>query len=109
MLALDGITASIRLAVLLAADSAVLRQTSSQLEWYYPALQPCVHYLPFWEKHEDDVLDLLRQLRGRPENQLVAQHVAANAQAFAFTHLTEEASFKYWQLIIDRYVSLYSP
>lgn len=74
---------------------------------YYHALKPCVHYLPFWQHSEEDVLDLLHALRGNPANDLVAQRIAANAQLFAVKWLDEEGQYKYLQMLIDRYVALY--
>lgn len=57
-----------------------------------------MHYLPFWQGSEEDVLDLLRTLRGSPANDLVAQRIAANANAFAAAWLDEEGQFRYWQV-----------
>jgi hypothetical protein len=53
------------------------------------------------------VLGLLRTLRATPGNQAVAQCVAANGQAFAAAHLTDEALWLYWQRVIDQYAQLY--
>lgn len=69
-------------------------------------MKPCVHYLEFWRDSETDVLDLVRTLR-QPANQAVAQRLAANAQAFAAAHLSEEGYWQYWQSVLDRYVELY--
>jgi hypothetical protein len=80
---LDGISASSRLAVLLGMNSAVLKQASSQQEWYYRSLRPCVQYLPFWQAGTTDILDLVSALQGEPGNEAVARAVAANGQAFA--------------------------
>ncbi|KAL4422563.1 hypothetical protein ABPG75_008760 [Micractinium tetrahymenae] len=107
LLQLDGITASRRFATLLSMNSLVLKQESQHLEWYYHALQPCVHYLPIWQSSEEDVLGLLRTLRGNPANDLIAQRIAANANAFAATWLDDDGQLRYWQLVIDRYLQLY--
>jgi hypothetical protein len=53
------------------------------------------------------VLRLLRMLRATPGNQAVAQRVAANGQAFAAAHFTDESLWLYWQRVIDRYAQLY--
>lgn len=58
--------------------------------------------------NETDLIPLLRQLK-RPGNQEVAQRIAANANAFAYLHLGLEAQWRYWQLLIDRYIQLYRP
>ncbi|KAL4424735.1 hypothetical protein ABPG77_000078 [Micractinium sp. CCAP 211/92] len=107
LLQLDGITASRRFATLLSMNSLVLKQESLQLEWYYHALQPCVHYLPFWQGSEEDVLGLLSTLRSDPANDLMAQRIAANANAFAAAWLDDDGQLRYWQMVIDRYVQLY--
>ncbi|KAL4424736.1 hypothetical protein ABPG77_000079 [Micractinium sp. CCAP 211/92] len=107
LLQLDGITASRRFGTLLSINSLVLKQESPWSEWYYPALQPCVHYLPFWQRSEEDVLDLLSTLRSHPANELVAQRIAANANAFAAAWLDGHGQYRYWQLLIDRYAQLY--
>lgn len=74
---------------------------------YYAALQPCVHYLPFWQQSEDDVLGLLHALRGAPANQALARALAANSYTFAAAVLGDAGVYRYWQRVIDRYVELY--
>ncbi|KAI7844877.1 hypothetical protein COHA_001530 [Chlorella ohadii] len=107
LLALDGYTASSRLGSLLPINSAVLKQESQWLEWYYAALQPCGHYLPFWRQSEDDVLSLLRTLRGAPANEALARSLAANSYTFAAAVLGDAGVYRFWQRVIDRYVQLY--
>ena len=41
---------------LLATNSAVLKQTSYFWEYYYSALEPYVHFWPFWETSPTDVI-----------------------------------------------------
>jgi len=74
---------------------------------YYGAIHPCEHYFPFWVHNETDVVQLVQQLQGNPDNDLTAQHIAANSQAFALTHLSHEYAFWYWQALRDKYVALY--
>ena len=47
-------------------NSLVLKQASPQLEWYYSAVKPCVHYLPFWQRNESDVLQVGAEGSGGP-------------------------------------------
>jgi hypothetical protein len=44
---------------LLATNSVVLKQHSYYWEYYYAALQPHAHYLPFWETSAHDILSVL--------------------------------------------------
>lgn len=76
-------------------------------EWYYAALRPCVHYVPFWQHSERDVLAVLAGLRDGPGSGATAQRIAANAWAFAAAHLSEEAVYRHWQAVINSYVALY--
>jgi len=103
LLNLDGYGASSRLGMLLATNSVVLKQASMYQEFYYRSLRPCVHYLPFWERNEGDVLELIQAVRREPE---MAQAIAANAQAFAMLHLTDDAKFRYWEEALRRYAAL---
>ncbi|PRW61189.1 KDEL motif-containing 2 Flags:Precursor [Chlorella sorokiniana] len=107
VLAVDGATAAYRLAFLMATNSVVLKQVTDKMEWYYRAIHPCEHYLPFWVHNQTDVLQLVQQLQRNPANDLIAQHIAANSQAFALAYLSDEYAYWYWQLAIDKYVALY--
>jgi len=104
LLNLDGFSASRRLGILLGMNSVVLKQASLFEEHYYRALRPCEHYLPFWKESEEDVLDLIRAIQKDPET---AQKIAANAQAFAKAHLTDEARWQYWEAMLHRYAKLF--
>ena len=44
---------------LLATNSVVLKQHSYYWEYYYAALQPHAHYVPFWEQSAHDILSVL--------------------------------------------------
>jgi hypothetical protein len=107
LLAVDGSTAAYRLAFLMATNSVVLKQVTDKIEWYYGAVHRCEHYLPFWVHNQTDVLQLVQQLQGNHDNDLVAQHIAANSQAFALTYLSPGYAYWYWQLMMDKYAALY--
>lgn len=46
LLWVPGNCASLRMAAQLLSDAAVLKLDSPEIEWYYPLLQPWVHYIP---------------------------------------------------------------
>lgn len=91
-----------RAAIILRLDSLLCPPSR-----YYAALQPCVHYLPFWRQSEDDVLGLLRTLHGAPANEALARSLAANSYTFAAAVLGDAGVYRFWQRVIDRYVQLY--
>lgn len=106
LLNLDGYAASSRLGLLLATNSLTLKQHSVYKEYYYRSVLPCVHYLPFWERDEEDMLDVIRAAAADPQ---WAEAVAANAQAFALLHLNDDAKFRYWEEAVRGYNTLIKP
>ena len=104
VLNLDGFAASYRLGMLLGLNSVVLKQESVFEEYYYRALQRCVHYLSIWRRSEDDVLDVVEKV---VQNGAVAQQIAANGQAFGLTFLSEDARLQYWESVLWKYAALF--
>lgn len=105
LLNLDGYAASTRLAKLLPIDSVVLKQESVFEEYYYRVLQKCVHYVPFWTQHEEDILEVVTGVLADPET---AKAISANAQAFALTHLGKGARLRYWEMVLQEYFKLFT-
>ncbi|PNW86000.1 hypothetical protein CHLRE_03g203793v5 [Chlamydomonas reinhardtii] len=104
VLALDGITASSRLARLLSLNSVVVKQTSPWIEWYYRSLVPGTHYVTFWNHHRTDLLNTLRYIRHKSRYLL---DVSVHGQAFAYRYLTPTARRLYWQRAVSGYVGLF--
>ncbi|KAG2500689.1 hypothetical protein HYH03_001455 [Edaphochlamys debaryana] len=104
-LALDGITASFRLAKLLSLNSVVIKQESPWIEWYYRSLSPYGHYVPFWQHSRDDVLHVIDALRAQPEDKL--QAIANKGQKFAYHYLRPEARKLYWRQALTEYRKLF--
>lgn len=46
LLWVPGNCAALRLAAQLSSDAAVFKLDSPEIEWYYPLLQPWIHYIP---------------------------------------------------------------
>ncbi|KAG2436679.1 hypothetical protein HXX76_006207 [Chlamydomonas incerta] len=103
VLALDGITASSRLARLLSLNSVVVKQTSPWIEWYYRSLVAGTHYVAFWNHHRTDLLNTLRYIRHKSR---YLMDVSVHGQAFAYRYLTPAARRLYWQRALEGYVAL---
>ena len=43
---------------LLMVGSVVLKQHSPRYGWYYDALEPFVHYVPFYQENGSDILQV---------------------------------------------------
>ncbi|KAK9811967.1 hypothetical protein WJX73_004068 [Symbiochloris irregularis] len=93
-----GNCASVRLAKQLAADALVFKVDSDEREWYYPLLQPHVHYVPVWLNVTDPeanlttitaqssgIADAVRWAESHPEQ---VRSIVEAANAFARRHLS---------------------
>lgn len=79
---------------LLASDSAVFWLESNQIEWFYPLLQPYVHYVPvrLLDSEPDDslrnVVNKVAQAEQHPEK---VASIVREANSFAELHLSQLA------------------
>ncbi|GFR46059.1 hypothetical protein Agub_g7529, partial [Astrephomene gubernaculifera] len=105
VLALDGITASSRLAKLLSMNSVVLKQTSPWIEWYYRSLVPGTHYVSFWNHHRTDVLQAIKHIRHKAK---YLTDTATHGQAFAYRYLSPTARRLYWRRTLLEYRNLFA-
>jgi len=99
---LDGHTCSYRLQSLLASNSLVLKQESYYWEYYYAALQPHVHYAPFWQTSAFDIFDVLANVSD-PSRRVEMQRMARKASAFTHAHLNAHARQCYWRVLLSAY------
>ena len=103
LLHLDGATYSNRLQLLLLTGSLVLKQQSRYHEYYYAALDPWTHFVPFYERSPDDILSVLPRL---PANDSALHAVALRGQAFARAHLNVGARMCYWKALLTYWAHL---
>ncbi|GIM13269.1 hypothetical protein Vretimale_16410 [Volvox reticuliferus] len=100
LFATDGITASSRLGKLLGINSVVVKEDSLWIEYYYRSLVPNTHYVPF---NKDNVLEVLHKLRNNPDH---CRRIAANAQRFSYTFLSQTSKNLYVRQAVRIYNSL---
>lgn len=62
-----------------------------------------VHYLPFWLKGPEDVLEALEWAKGHDAE---AKRIAARAQAFALRYLDKKARTCYWYKLLTEFSKL---
>lgn len=106
----DGHCAALRMRQLLASDSAVLWVETNQIEWFYPLLQPFVHYIPvrYLDYEADDPLrDLITKIEWAERNPKKVQAIIRNANKFATSHLSDHAIMCYSVQLLDEYAGLF--
>ena len=90
----DGHCAALRMRQLLASDSAVFWVETNQIEWFYPLLQPFVHYIPVRHAEyevADPLHDLVNKVEWAEQNPAKVAAIVRNANKFAAAHLSDHA------------------
>ncbi|DBA77468.1 TPA: hypothetical protein ACH3X1_009293 [Trebouxia sp. C0004] len=106
----DGHCAALRMRQLLASDSAILWVETNQIEWFYPLLQPFVHYIPvrYLDYETDDPLhDVITKIEWAERHPRKVQDIVRNANKFATSHLSDHAITCYSVQLLDEYARLF--
>ncbi|KAA8497942.1 Protein O-glucosyltransferase 1 [Porphyridium purpureum] len=90
-----------RLRNLMFLNSAILRHEAGTQEWFYPLLEPFVHYIPF-HVSMNNLVDVVQW--GRAHDDLV-QQIVRNANAFAANVLSEAAMLDYARLAVHSFAA----
>lgn len=96
--------ASIRLALQLAADALVFKVGHDDSEWYYPLLQPYVHYIPITANATHT--DLLDQIDWAEKHPAVVRDIVLAANQFARQFLSGSARDCYFMQLIRTFHKL---
>ncbi|MGE5195727.1 MAG: glycosyl transferase family 90 [Anaerolineae bacterium] len=84
------------------SETVMFKQTSDNVQWYYRALQPYVHYIPI----NNDVSDLLEKIKWAQMHDETAFKIAQNAKTFAEGNLQTSDVYLYFYLILQAYAKL---
>ncbi len=80
----------------------VFKFESRDVQWYYAAMQPYVHYIPVGAFGED----LIEKLTWAQAHDPLVQEIGANAKEFAVRNLSQAAVFRYVALLLNEYAQL---
>lgn len=86
----------------LLSQSVTFKPDSDEVQWFYRALKPYVHYIPVQPAFED----LIDQLEWAKAHDSVCKEIAANAFHFAVNNLMYDDVLLYLSLVLKRYASL---
>lgn len=85
----------------LLSTSLALKQESDQIQWFYRALQPYVHYLPI----ANDLSDLTEKIKWAREHDRECAMMAERARTFALENLMFDDIYLYLYLVLEEYAS----
>lgn len=86
----------------LLSNSLVIKQLTDNVQWYYRALKPYIHFLPV----KKDFSDLAETLSWARAHDLECEHIAQNATQFVLENLREEHIYLYLDLLLNKYADL---
>ena len=93
---------SSRILTQLQGHSLVLRQESPYYEFFYPSLQPYVHYVPV---HVTDVGDAVEWARKHPKE---SYHMIVAARDLVCNTITRQSVDAYMSYVFEEYSSMYN-
>lgn len=102
LLAMDGEAAPGSLPWQLFSGSTLIKSDSTVSEWFYSALEPDVHYVPF-NPNRSELIDKILWLQ---QNDDKAYEIALNAKSFAEEWLSDESAFLYMYKLLQAYAQL---
>ena len=83
----------------LLSNSVCLKQESDQVQWFYKALKPYIHYIPI----QNDMSDLLEKINWAKEHDKEVAQIGANAKEFASQNLLFEDVYFYLHFALCEY------
>lgn len=102
LIAVDGNSFPSSLKWQMLSGSAILKNNSDFIEWFYGALLPYVHYVPY----HPDCSDLNGQITWLQHHDKEAKNIANNALEFARNHLTLEDIALYYYHLFSAFAAL---
>lgn len=84
------------------SNCLIFKQNSPWYQWYYRALQPYEHYIPY----EADASDLAEKIMWAIQNDDIAHRIANNANDFAKNNLKHSDIMLYVYLLLNEYAKL---
>lgn len=85
------------------SNCVIFKQTSNNIQWFYKALKPYVHYIPV----EKNFSDLPEKIEWAKLNDTKCFKISKNAQSFAKKNLTRDQVFYYVYLLLNQYAKLW--
>lgn len=100
LIAIDGNTCPwLRVPWIMLSNSVLVKQETSTIEWFYPAMKVYEHYVPVRE----DLTDIFKQIEWMKQNDAKLEDISTNAQRLVKENLMPEHIEKQMVIILNRY------
>lgn len=88
---------------ILRSNCVPFKQMSTFQMWFYPALKPFVHFIPY----ADDISDLPKMITWAKQHPKESREIAENGPQFILNRLNQEHAYAYLYLLLVEYAKLY--
>ncbi len=102
LVSIDGNTFASNLWWQLLSNSAVMKNDSEYLEWFYKGIEPFVHYLPY----ALDLSDFVEKVGWLLTHDREGRQIADRGREFALEHLSNESLVVYFYRLLEAYAAL---
>ncbi len=104
LISLDGNTCAWqRVPWIMLSNSVLVKQETTKMEWFYPAIKPYTHYVPINEK----ITDLFQQIEWMKTHDPELKQISKNAHNFIKNNLMPEHINIHTVLILNEYHKLH--
>ncbi len=86
----------------LLSNSVCFKQESDQIQWFYSAIKPYVHYVPI----QNDMSDLVEKIHWAQKHDEEMIQISKRAQEFASNHLLYEDDYLFLFLVLQRHAAV---
>lgn len=100
---IDGTVATFGYAWRFFSNSVIFKQETNYSMWFYEGLEPWVNYVPV----NEDLSDLMKNLKFIIENDEIAKNIAYNSKCFAETYFTKNMIIEYAYKALIKYSTLF--
>lgn len=103
LISVDGSTCAWkRVPWIMLSNSVLLKQETSKIEWFYPALEPYINYIPINER----LTDIFTQLEWIKTHDKQAKQISLNAQNFIKNNLMPDDIDAHMVITLNEYSNL---
>ena len=103
LIAIDGNTCPwVRVAWIMHSNSVLVKQKTSKIQWFYPALAEYYNYVPV----KENLSDIFKQLEWMKENDNKLKIISENATNFIENNLLPEDIDKQMVIILNEYAKI---
>jgi hypothetical protein len=81
-----------------------IKHESTQIQWFYGALTPYIHYVPL--KKDFDEEDLIKLYKWVNENEEKCKLIADNAEKFIINNVSVEDMLSYYITVLNKYAEI---